>query len=1231
MTQAFIPAARRLPVATGDVVIEAPPGLPPPASGRLMARLLPVLMSVAGMGVMAAAVFSGTTSGSAVTRNPMFLAFPAVTLASMVVAVATGRGARQGNIDADRAHYLGYLDRLRQSVTKTAEQQRSSLRDRHPDPAALWTLIGGQRMWARRTDDPDFCRVRFGVGRRPLVSRVVAPEIRQPADPVTTAAVRRFIETHSTVLGPITIDVREAATVTISGEADAARGLVRAVICQLAVLHPPDSVVIAGVISDRNSVHWEWLKWLPHSQNPMAVDAAGPVRMVYSSLAEANRALAGNGLPHAVVVADTDDRAAAMTGATILEVRARGDGAPLTISRDGEVHGLSSSDRLAPLDALICARRLAGHRDPATPVGQNPRNWPALIGIGEVAGFDPVALWRSRSHDRLRAPIGTTADGAPLELDVKEPAERGMGPHGLCIGATGSGKSELLRTIALGMVARNSPEALNLLLVDFKGGATFLDFARVPHVAAVITNLADEAPLVARMRDALAGEMDRRQRLLRTARCAGVTAYERARRAGGGWPALPTLLIVVDEFSELLSRHPEFVETFVAIGRLGRSLGMHLLLSSQRLDEGRLRGLEAHLSYRMCLKTLSAADSRTVLGSLDAYELPNAPGAGFLRLSGGELIRFQAAFVSGALPVDAPAVATADVTSRVRRFTAQACGATTRRETDGLPHRSLLDAVLDRLSGHGPRAHQVWLPPLGPPPALRDLLCETPVMRTGLTVPVGVVDRPREQCRTPLVVDLSGAAGNVAVVGAPQTGKSTALRTLITALAATHDAGDVQFYCLDFGGGALRSLRAVPHVGAVAGRAEPRLVARIIAECESVVRSRESIFSDRGIESIGAYRRMRAQERGEDPFGDVFLVIDGWARVHQDFAEHEASITALAAQGLSFGVHVVLSASRWAEIRPSLRDQLGTRIELRLGDPADSEIDRKRAQQVPLDRPGRGLSCGGQHMMIALPADLVPRSERVAPPIPLLPPLVDHRTVVERADTELGERILLGLEERRLRPIAIDFEKHPHLLVLGDNECGKSTALRTLCREVVRTNAAAQAQLVVVDFRRSLLGAVEAEHLRGYAVSRPALDAILPSVLDLLRRRLPPPDAGRAGLRAGSWWSGPQIYVMVDDYDLVATPVGNPLAALLEYLPHAADLGLHLVVARRSGGAERALFEPLLAALRDLGCMALMMSCRPDERVPFGSGRPAPLPPGRGLLITRAGDEQLVQVGWSPP
>nr|WP_318546627.1 FtsK/SpoIIIE domain-containing protein [Mycobacterium lepraemurium] len=179
-------------------------------------------------------------------------------------------------------------------------------------------------------------------------------------------------------------------------------------------------------------------------------------------------------------------------------------------------------------DALTCARRLAGQRVTA---GDGDGGWPGLVGLADVSGFDSATLWgRQTGRDRLPAPLGVAADGTPVELDIKEPAEHGMGPHGLCVGATGSGKSELLRTIALGAMARNSPEVLNLLLVDFKGGATFLDYANASHVAAVITNLADDAPLVAWMGAALAGEMNCRQEVLRTAGCDSVAAYQHARR-----------------------------------------------------------------------------------------------------------------------------------------------------------------------------------------------------------------------------------------------------------------------------------------------------------------------------------------------------------------------------------------------------------------------------------------------------------------------------------------------------------------------------------------------------------------------------------------------------------------------------------------------------------------------------------------------------------------------------
>ncbi len=307
-------------------------------------------------------------------------------------------------------------------------------------------------------------------------------------------------------------------------------------------------------------------------------------------------------------------------------------------------------------------------------------------------------------------PIGVGDDGSPVLLDLKEAARSGMGPHGLVVGATGSGKSELLRTLALGLTLTHAPEDLSLVLVDFKGGATFAGMSSLPHVSASITNLADDLTLVDRMQDALSGELVRRQELLRDAGgLASVDDYARARASGAALSPLPSLLIVVDEFAELLSARPEFVDLFVAIGRLGRSLGLHLLLASQRLEEGRLRGLESHLSYRICLRTFSAQESRAVLGVPDAYELPSTPGLGYLKTDQSSPVRFLAAHTSGP-PTGRPRHVLPDRRAPQQILPWTAAGVPQPAPVAASPPRragvgrqdSLLEVAVGRMVGHGP-------------------------------------------------------------------------------------------------------------------------------------------------------------------------------------------------------------------------------------------------------------------------------------------------------------------------------------------------------------------------------------------------------------------------------------------------------------------------------------------------------------------------------------------------
>ena len=711
------------------------------------------------------------------------------------------------------------------------------------------------------------------------------------------------------------------------------------------------------------------------------------------------------------------------------------------------------------------------------------------------------------------------------------------------------------------------------------------------------------------MRDALAGEMTRRQGLLRAAgNLSGIGDYRRARAAGADLAPLPALFIVVDEFSELLSQHPDFAELFVAIGRLGRSLGIHLLLASQRLDEGRLRGLDTHLSYRVCLKTFSAAESRAVIGVTDAHELPGAPGAGLLRTADGKLVRFHTAFVSGPVPD------THDDDPVPGLFTVGVPAASSERAVGP----SLMDTALQRLAGQGVSAHQVWLPPLTESPVLSDLLMAEPVT-IPLRAPIGLVDNPFQQCRDLLVVDLGGSGGHVAVVGGPRSGKSTALQTLLLGLTATAASRQLSIYGLDLGDGAMTALRQHPRVGTVAGRRDPELLRRIVSQLSSLCRRRQEFRQQHG-----------PAVPFPDDYGEVILAVDGWAVLRREFDELEDTLTAMVAQGLSVGVHVVLTANRWAELRPMLKDHIGTRIELRLGDPTESEMDRRRAQLLTNCPPGRGLTSDGKEFVVALPQldAAATRAADPAPVIELLPLHVDYAEVASATNAE-PPRYLIGRAEEDLQPFAL--EGDPYLILLGDTGSGKTSALRTLCRAIIGQTGPDQCRLLIVDFRRTLLGVVEAPHLCGYAMSNVTTAAELTTALSVLTARLPGPGVTQQQLRDRSWWSGPDIHIVVDDYDLVVGAAGNPLSPLLDLLPHASDIGLRLVVARRSGGAARAMFDPLLARMRDLGATGIVMSASAEEGPLLGLARPMPLPPGRAVVVRRGRPDELVQIAWTDP
>jgi ESX secretion system protein EccC len=1305
-------------VPTDPIVVAAPPATVSGARGPGW-----LLAGVGALGGVGMVVFAVTT------RDPRFVvAAVAVTALTVAASVAVYVGQRRAAARQDRrtaARYRAHLEACDARARAVAAAQRAQAARLHPDPAALLGVACGRtHLWERRPGDPDFLTVRLGLGAVPLA----APVTLQATDLLAEHDPQLHAEATATVDGwrqlarmPVAAALQAPGPLAITGDLAAARALARALLCQLAVWHAPGEVQLLAYVDPDAVGEWQWLKWLPHAHQ--ATDPAWAVtvatdpadlqvlldRVVAPRLALLDRdrpasGTAGPGADERVVILLDGYTPAGQVGQLPLvgELLDRGGRAGvhtlLVAANDGQLPSrvdtlahVDAAGRLDYLDAGPGGRRDRGLCADAAPVElaeataralaplvasrpARPRavtvDSAGLLDLVEAAAEpsrgDVSGQAASAPAGLLRTPIGTGDDGAAIQLDLKEAAEGGMGPHGIIVGATGSGKSELLRTLVAGLALTHTPEELAFVLADYKGGATFAEVAGLPHVAGTITNLERDVGLVDRMREALAGELQGRQRLLAAHGFDRARDYQahRATHADAGLPPLPSLVIIVDEFGELLDARPDFLDLFVSVGRTGRSLGVHLMLASQRLQEGRIRGLEGHLRYRICLRTFSAEESMMALGSRAAFDLPPLPGLGYVHIDGATC-RFKAALATR------PRRSTAAPTSpaRVLRAFELVAGGTALATLDGEPDASVavasdpgtgaahdlhgrartdLAVAVQRAgatAGPARRARQVWLPPLPAALPLDAVLAGREPARPGsagwLQLPLGLLDLPREQAQPPLLVDLGGADGHLAVAGAPRTGRSTLLQTLVAALALTHDPADVQVYAIDLGGGGLHALAGLPHVGAVCGRGEPERIRRVVRELRAILDERAATFRAHGLPDMAGWHAARVAGRlGDARHGEVLCVVDNWAALAAELPDAADELAGIAAAGLSYGLHVLLSTARWGDLRSALRDNLGGRLELRLGDPMESLLDRHAARSLPRDTPGRGLAGTGDRFQAALPrvdgvadagglpagvedllANVAGRWRDAPPATPIrMLPLEVHPADLPDPATDPGPGITVGVEEFRLTRARLDlFGVDPHLLVVGDAECGKSTLLRCLLRRLTARYGPDQLRVGVVDYRRRLASELTGlPHLLGYARTPTTTATLAATLAAEASGRLPTDAASVDDPAVPPAWPGPRLLVVVDDYDLVASATSNPLSALVDLLAHGRDIGLHVLVARRAGGFGRAAFEPLLQRLRELDTPALIMRGDPTEGAVLGGVKPDPsLPPGRAILLRR--------------
>jgi S-DNA-T family DNA segregation ATPase FtsK/SpoIIIE len=857
----------------------------------------------------------------------------------------------------------------------------------------------------------------------------------------------------------------------------------------------------------------------------------------------ASVAAEGTALGVAVLCADTSG--ARLPAACRVVAQTAGDTGTRWRLRSDESEQLVIGDAVSPEWCEQLARSLAPLVDGSGRDGALPASCGLLAALDlAVPGADALLdRWR-RSGDGAVAVLGA-GTAAPLTVDLAED-----GPHALVAGTTGAGKSELLQALVAGLAANHPPDQLTFLLVDYKGGAAFADCARLPHTAALVTDL--DPYLTERALRSLDAELRRRERLYADAGAVDLPGY----RAAGPTVPLPRLVIVVDEFAALAEELPEFVRGLVGVAQRGRSLGVHLVLATQRPGRAVSPEIRANTALRVCLRVTDPAESADVIGAPDAALLDRTtPGRAYLRC-GGALTAFQAAHPSGRSPADPARIAITPLGPWRRPIDGAA-------DVAGPSDLSrLVSAVTAAARRRGTAAAApIWRPPL-PEHLPADELGRPE--RRGL-VRYARVDRPDELATESLELDLAGG-GSLLVAGAARSGRTQTLATVALGAARHMSPGELALHVVDPGGTLARILDPLPHVTTSLGPAQPELGARLLT--------------------------LLARDRGARPGSDLVL-IDGWDRLLAALPDLEAAtcgelLAQLLRAGPEIGVSVAVSGDR-SVLMPRISAGFGQRILLRQADRGDFGLVGIPLRAVPATLPpGRGLRAeDGAVLQVALPADPPAavagtwRGTRPAPDRLTVRPLPDH---VRLADlSPAGGRLLLGVGGDRGEPLSIDpFAGAGRIVVAGPPRSGRSTALVALLRQLHDAGV----PVVVAAPSRSPL-AVAAAELR----------------IPVTTPRGPdpgPPPAARAVL-------------LVDDCEAFADgPAGERFTAWLR----TSDAPLAAVVAGRADELATS-YRGVAAEARRSQCGVLLRPGPVDGellgvRLPR---RPAGGPPGRGVVV----------------
>ncbi|NUS81692.1 MAG: cell division protein FtsK [Streptomyces sp.] len=1111
--------------------LPVPPGKP--ARNRLQLTLVfaPLVMAL-----VAVLIFG----------NLRFLVFgllsPVIALVSQFSNKRRGKESYQDQL----AEYERKKAELEEEVAEAVLAEQRARRAACPDPAATLLIATGPRLrlWERRWRDDDFLLLRLGVADRPALV-----DLEDPAQPEHRRRITRI-----TRAVPVTVSLRRAGVLGIAGK-DSAEPLARWLIAQAATLHSPSDLRICVLVGSSGADRWSWVHWLPQCA-PLGEDTRSLVGSTTESVGRriaelcaliAARQTAGDraprggaaGEPDVLVVLDGARRLRALPG--VIQILREGpavgvyalcvDDEARLLPEECQAVAVAGADRTAgtavlrveqtgsePVDGVLMdapgrpwclgvARALAPLRD----VGDEAEETllPGSVRLLDVLGLEPpvpdavAAGWVVNGRG-TRAILGEGVDG-PFSVDLKAD-----GPHGLIAGTTGSGKSELLQTLVASLAVANRPDELNFVLIDYKGGSAFAECEDLPHTVGMVTDL--DTHLVERALVSLGAELRRREHILARAAAKDIDDYTDKRVRHRELAPLPRLVLVIDEFASMVRELPDFVSGLVNIAQRGRSLGIHLILATQRPSGAVTADIRANTNLRIALRTTDTSESRDIIDAPDSGQLsPRTPGRAYARLGHAVLLSFQTGRIGGrrldpaADEGDHPAPVLTELHWEELGDPLPRPMATERAVQPVTDLSVLVGAVRGAAEQLAVApARRPWLPPLPESLALADLpalgvpasgvsASGEDTAEPGRLAPVayGMVDVPAEQAQRALAFDLD-RTGHLHIIGSPRSGRSQALRTLAAAFAGAHGCADVHLYGLDCGNGALQALTELPHCGAVVDRGQVERVVRLLSRLAKEVARRRALLGRQGVADLTELRRvLPAEERPPH----VLLLVDRFEAFERDFASYDQgsvmdTMTLLMREGAGVGVHLVLVGDRvLSQSRFSATTE--DKLVLRLNDRGDYAMVGLSSRSVPEDLPaGRGVQVkdtvtaqialidgadpSGAAQVRALAALAGRTGERDAAVaearrpfrVDVLPDRLAFEEALERRPRNVSPLwAMVGVGGDELSAKGTDLARVPSFVIAGPPRSGRSTVLLTMARSLLDLGT----KIVVIAPRNSPL------------------------------------------------------------------------------------------------------------------------------------------------------------------